>query len=159
MKPPRLSMATGAGRRGPYFIVLLMAGIPTLVSGARTVIHWLVRSTGPCFAHPEALWMGIRVPASCVTYRCPHLGTGKQMEGQTEMQGDKRTRRGNREETGLWAVNAHPTTTSGPSNDWQPSGFCKGKQPPPYPDECFPQPPQAWLSCCRVNGRFPHQWR
>lgn len=102
------------------------------MSGARTAIHWLVRSTGSCFAHPEALWKGTSVPDSCVTV-AHSLGTRKQMERQTEMQGRKRGTRGdNGEETGLWALNVHPTTTSGP-NDWHPSGFYRGKQPPPPP--------------------------
>lgn len=81
----------------------------------------------PC--HPMALWMWASVPDSC--YCCPLSGHWGQMEAQRCWAGGIPGRR-----PALWALNAHPTTASGPQNYCHPSGVHRGKQLPHRPMPC-----------------------
>lgn len=150
-------MATGAGRGGGHISELFhWPGFPLWLSGARTAIHWLVRSTGPALAILRLCGWG-EVSLTHVLLLPTVWGLGNQWKDR------QRCRGGNREETGLWALNAHPTTTSGP-NDWHPSGFYRGKQSPPQPrrvllKKVLSSAAPGLTILLQGELTFPHQWR
>lgn len=80
---------------------------------ARTAVHWLIHSEGPCFAHLVALWRGVSVLDSCVAVA---HSLALETDGGTEILGRQEEYQGRQlgGDKALWALNTHPTATSGP---------------------------------------------